>query len=146
MSRTQARKAPEHSPPARREGFTSAMSPPRDALIPPEPGDQARAQFVATLVSMVTDVPSQTIIAEGRQSMDACRARQIAMYLTHVGFSWSMGRVGAAFGRDRTTASHACHRVEDLRDRPEFDAAMDLLEVCVRAAPRLSARLVERSR
>jgi chromosomal replication initiation ATPase DnaA len=67
--------------------------------------------------------------------MEAALARQIAMYLAHTVFSWSMSRVGAAFDRDRTTASHACHRVEDLRDDAQFDSLLLKLESCARAAP-----------
>jgi hypothetical protein len=43
--------------------------------------------------------------------------------------------VGASFGRNRTTASHAVQRLEDLRDQPGFDAALEALEACVRAGP-----------
>ena len=37
--------------------------------------------------------------------------------------------------RDRTTASHACHRIEDLRDDAEFDAQISTMEACLRQAP-----------
>jgi chromosomal replication initiation ATPase DnaA len=97
--------------------------------------DMARVGFVTYLVSVATGIDVMRIRAPTRSSAEAARARQIAMYLAHVGFSWPMARVGAAFGRDRTTASHACHRVEDLRDHPEFDAALEDLEAWIRAAP-----------
>jgi hypothetical protein len=58
----------------------------------------------------------------------AALARQIAMYLAHVGFGLSMAEVGRAFGRDRTTVVHACHRIEDRRDETRFDQLLDLLE------------------
>ncbi len=119
----------------RREGSATAqLTPPaRDRIV-----DSARVGFVTYLVSVATGVDAGEISAPTRHSAEAALARQIAMYLAHVGFSWPMSRVGAAFGRDRTTASHACHRVEDLRDAPDFDAALDHLEACVRAAPTLS--------
>lgn len=63
-------------------------------------------------------------------------ARQVAMYLAHVGFGVSMAAVGKAFGRDRTTVIHACHVIEDRRDDRDFDAFLDHLE---RAAGALSA-------
>jgi chromosomal replication initiation ATPase DnaA len=59
-------------------------------------------------------------------------ARQIAMYLSHVAFRVSLTDVGRIFGRDRTTVSHACAVVEDLRDDPRFDRILDLLERIVR--------------
>jgi hypothetical protein len=58
----------------------------------------------------------------------AAFARQIAMYLAHVGFGLSMAEVGRAFGRDRTTVVHACHLIEDRRDETRFDQMLDHLE------------------
>jgi hypothetical protein len=60
------------------------------------------------------------------------RARQVAMYLAHVGFGLPLTAVGAAFRRDRTTAAHACRQVEDRRDDPAFDAALADLELAAR--------------
>ena len=57
------------------------------------------------------------------------------MYLAYVIFQWPLERVGAAFGRDRTTAGLACRQIEDLRDDPEFDAQLEQLEACLRLAP-----------
>jgi Bacterial dnaA protein helix-turn-helix len=50
-----------------------------------------------------------------------CHVRQIAMYVSHVTLQMSMVDIGAAFGRDRTTVSYACHVVEDRRDDRHFD-------------------------
>lgn len=58
----------------------------------------------------------------------AAFARQIAMYLAHVGFGLSMAEIGRAFGRDRTTVLHACHLIEDRRDEVRFDQLLDHLE------------------
>jgi chromosomal replication initiation ATPase DnaA len=55
-------------------------------------------------------------------------ARQVAMYLAHVTFGLTLTAVGRAFGRDRTTVSHACALVEDARDDPDFDRTLELLE------------------
>jgi hypothetical protein len=93
------------------------------------------AGLVICVVSVATGIGTVDILAATRFSAPAARARQIAMYLAHVGFAWPMHRVGAAFGRDRTTASHAVHLVEDLRDLPVFDAALEVLEDCIRAGP-----------
>ena len=49
------------------------------------------------------------------------RARQLAMYLCHVVLGRSLADIGAVFGRDRTTVSHACAVIEDMRDDPAFD-------------------------
>ena len=56
-------------------------------------------------------------------------ARQVAMYLAHVVCGLTLTEAGELFGRDRTTAAHACQVVERKReDEPEFDRALQLLE------------------
>jgi hypothetical protein len=64
-------------------------------------------------------------------------ARQVAMYLAHVACGLTLTDTGKLFGRDRTTVAHACGVIEDRRDDPLFDRALDLLEWAV---PTLSAR------
>jgi chromosomal replication initiation ATPase DnaA len=59
-------------------------------------------------------------------------ARQVAMYLAHVGLGLSLNAVGRLFARDRRTVAHACSRVEDRRDDAPFDRALDLLEGALR--------------
>ncbi|MFP5075757.1 helix-turn-helix domain-containing protein [Rhizobium sp. YIM 134829] len=59
--------------------------------------------------------------------------RQIAMYLCHVVLQLSLTEIGAAFGRDRTTAGHACNVVEDRRDDPAFDDFVSAVERVVSA-------------
>lgn len=56
-------------------------------------------------------------------------ARQVAMYLAHMICGLSLTEAGELFGRDRTTAAHACQVVERRReDHPDFDRALQLLE------------------
>ncbi|MGD9866861.1 MAG: helix-turn-helix domain-containing protein [Hyphomicrobiales bacterium] len=55
-------------------------------------------------------------------------ARQVAMYLAHVGGGLNMTDVGLCFGRDRTTVAHACAVVENVRDDPAFDRVLDRVE------------------
>jgi chromosomal replication initiation ATPase DnaA len=66
-------------------------------------------------------------------------ARQIAMYLAHTQLGLSYTGAGNLFGRDRTTARHACRQVEDRREDPRVDSMLDCLEraIC------LSTDLVE---
>ena len=47
-------------------------------------------------------------------------------------FDLTLTEVGQVFARDRTTVAHACTRVEDLRDDPAFDRALELLESVMR--------------
>ncbi|OLP61924.1 hypothetical protein BJF93_19680 [Xaviernesmea oryzae] len=62
-----------------------------------------------------------------------CHVRQIGMYLCHVILQMSLTEIGIAYGRDRTTAGHACRVVEDLRDEPAYDAFVTRLERVIQA-------------
>jgi chromosomal replication initiation ATPase DnaA len=74
----------------------------------------------------------QIQIAARRGTQRVARARQIAIYLAHVGFGLNYTHLGEAFGRDRTTIRHACFRIEDARDEIRFDRALDFLEGALR--------------
>lgn len=60
-------------------------------------------------------------------------ARQVAMYIAHVGYGLTLTEVGRLFERDRTTVAHACCVVEARRDDKGFDEAVVLLELVIRA-------------
>ncbi len=97
--------------------------------------DEARARLTRALVSFVFCVAEADLSANTRSNAKAAFARQIAMYLSHVAFELSLSRVAMAFGRDRTTVSHACHLIEDRRDDPSFDEQLDELEQVLRHMP-----------
>ena len=80
------------------------------------------------LMAALFGVPSRELRRRGRTGNDISRLRQIAMYVAHVVFRFSMRDVGRGFGRDRTTVLYACHLVEDLRDDPDFDRIVSLAE------------------
>lgn len=86
------------------------------------------------LVADAHGVPLSDLRATTRRAPAIAQARQCAMYLAHVAFALSFGAIGRAFGRDRTTAAHACRRIEDCRDDPAFDRAMAHLEQTLTAA------------
>lgn len=73
--------------------------------------------------------------APTRRTAPVAQARQIAMYLMHVSFGLSLSAVGRHFGRDRTTAAHACRQIEDRRDDAAFDLMIDRLEFALRMLP-----------
>jgi hypothetical protein len=54
------------------------------------------------------------------------------MYLSHVVLAIDRKRVGALFGRDRTTAAHACSVIEERRDDPAFNMVVSVLEDVLR--------------
>lgn len=69
--------------------------------------------------------------APSRGSPRTALARQVAMYLCHVGFSLSFEAIGRVFGRDRTTVAHACRVIEDRRDDIWFDCRIAALELAL---------------
>jgi chromosomal replication initiation ATPase DnaA len=70
--------------------------------------------------------------AETRGNPSEAFARQVAMYLAHVGFGLSLKEVARLFARDRSTVAHACALIEDRRDAAPLDRALDLLEGALR--------------
>ena len=84
--------------------------------------------LLAGTVAAAFAVPVIELQATTRRPPTVAFARQSAMYLAHVVFGLTLTEIGRAFGRDRKTASYACVRVENLRDDPEFDAALETLE------------------
>jgi chromosomal replication initiation ATPase DnaA len=89
-------------------------------------------QIAAAAVAAAFTVPIGELRATTRRPKQIAFARQSAMYLAHVAFGLSYTDVGRAFGRDRTTAAHACRMVEDRRVDPALDARLALLEHLLR--------------
>lgn len=87
--------------------------------------------LVEHTVTCVFGVEQVDLHLANRGRANVALARQTAMYLTHVGLRLSMTQVGILFERDRTTVSHACMIIEDRRDDPDFDLALELLERAV---------------
>lgn len=83
---------------------------------------------IEVTVSAALGVSSVELQARTRRSATIAFARQIAMYLAHVVYGMSLTESGRLFGRDRTTAAHACCIVEDRRDDPFFDHLVYQLE------------------
>lgn len=77
-------------------------------------------------------VPLGELRATTRRGASVALARQSAMYLAHVAFGLSFSEVGRVFGRDRTTAAHACRRIEDRRADRGLDTALAELEHVLR--------------
>lgn len=73
------------------------------------------------------------IAARGRSRAAVAHARQIAIYLAHVVGQMSLTELSLIFERDRTTAAHACHVIEDRREGAMFDRQIEQLEGDMRA-------------
>ena len=83
-------------------------------------------------VAKVFEIERARIKQPTRGVATVAQARQVAMYLAHVGLGMTMRDVGLLFERDRTTVSHAVRMIEDKRDAEAFDQAMTVLEAVVR--------------
>ena len=68
-----------------------------------------------------------------RSSRRVSTVRQIGMYLAHTAAGLPLTKVAEYFGRDRTTAAHACRLIEDRRDDRKFDDQLTELEDLLRA-------------
>ncbi|MBS4005083.1 MAG: DNA replication initiation protein [Afipia sp.] len=108
-----------------------AFSPPQTSIAEPPPDEICRV--VAATVAFDFGVNAAALESGLRGSQRLAFARQIAMYLAHVGFGLSFEIVGHVFGRDRTTVAHACRVVEDGRDDIWFDCRVATLELICRA-------------
>ncbi len=98
-------------------------------------GRRAVAQtrtVIELAVGQVFAVEAAKLQAASRGRKGVALARQVGMYLAHVGLGCSLTQVGRVFGRDRTTVAHACAVIEDRRDEPGFDLALQCLECVVR--------------
>ncbi len=85
-------------------------------------------------VASAFGVSREDLLAPTRRQAPIAFARQVAMYLAHVGYSLTFTQVGAMFSRDRTTVAHACSLVEDMRDDDALDLTLSALEKAIRAA------------
>lgn len=97
------------------------------------------ARFVVRLVACALRADEAEMLSGRRGSAEIARARQIAMYLLHTSLSIPYADVAVMFARDRTTVSHACRTIEDLRDDPMHDDQIVRLEEMVVLARTMSA-------
>lgn len=100
--------------------------------IHPSPSASRRRAVISSIVSAAFDVPAKDLRLPRRGRAKVALARQVAMYLAHVVLRMTLSDAGDLYGRDRTTAAHACGLVEDLRDQHHFDTLLSLLENMVR--------------
>jgi hypothetical protein len=94
-------------------------------------GRDRAALRVIGLVAAERRVSARLLLHPTRCGAAVAEARQLAMYLVHVILGRTYAEVGSLFGRDRTTVSHACAHIEDLREAPFFDAEVVRLETAL---------------
>lgn len=89
--------------------------------------DEDRAYLAGALVAYALGLRVEAVLSQERGNPVHARARHIAMYLTHTACGMSLARVARAFGRDRSTISHACRIIEDYREDADFDTWIEQL-------------------
>ena len=101
-------------------------------LLAPFLTDHHLRRILEQTVAPAFAVARAELWAQTRGGPPEAFARQVAMYLAHVGCGLTLTEVGRVFARDRTTVAHACARVEDRRDDAKFDRSLELLEGVMR--------------
>ena len=84
--------------------------------------------FISQVIASIYEIDVAHLLAPTRGNATIALARQVAMYLAHVGCGLTLTEVGRQFGRDRTTVAHACEVVEERREDELFDQMIELLE------------------
>jgi chromosomal replication initiation ATPase DnaA len=116
-----------------RERWNSDPADGTSAHAAPARTDAAERSAIEYAVTQVFGVGAGELGRATRGEAKVALARQVAMYLAHVGRGHSFTAVGRQFARDRTTVAHACGVIEDRRDDPVFDRTLELLEQVVHA-------------
>jgi chromosomal replication initiation ATPase DnaA len=83
---------------------------------------------LGAIVAAAFAVPVQALHSRTRGKARTALARQSAIYLAHVALGMSCAEAGRLFGRDRTTAAHACRVIEERREDARIDAILSALE------------------
>lgn len=103
------------------------------------PTPEIGCALAARLAASAFGVNLADVSAGTKVSVRATSARQIGIYLAHTALGFPLKTVADHFGRDRTTAAHACRQIEERREDRLFDAEIAELENLLRAmfgAPR----------
>lgn len=107
---------------------------------------QNAGELVLAIVSKDLNVSISDLKRSSRSKANICVARQVVMYLLHTSMSCSYCEVAKFLARDRTTISHGCRLIEDMRDDDAFDQKISKMEFFALAAMNLaySFSVVER--
>jgi hypothetical protein len=119
--------------PAMLQHTSSVLFPPPENSSATPFTPERTCQWVAFCVARDFGLEMAALFAPTRGAPRAAFARQVAMYLAHIGFELSLGTISRVFDRDRSTVSHACHLVEDGRDDIWLDCRLEALELFCRA-------------
>lgn len=94
---------------------------------------QSLERFVQALTCTIFDCPCEALFTRYRGSEQVSLCRQVIFYLLHVECGFTLTAIAKRYGRDRTTASYACRKVEDRRENIVFDNLLNAMEGILRA-------------
>jgi chromosomal replication initiation ATPase DnaA len=86
------------------------------------------AAVIEQAVLRAFDLPLLSLRSRHRGRAQIAFARQVAIYVAHVYMGMTLTKAARLFGRDRTTAAHACRTVEDKRDDRLVDLKVESIE------------------
>jgi chromosomal replication initiation ATPase DnaA len=92
------------------------------------PENDRMSQALGSIVAAAFGLGLEDLRSTRRGAAEISFARLVAMYLAHTRLGLPLAVTGRLFGRDRTTARHACRQVEDRREDPRVDGLIDCLE------------------
>ncbi|HVP85978.1 MAG TPA: helix-turn-helix domain-containing protein [Rhizomicrobium sp.] len=96
--------------------------------------EQTKSIWLAESVAAgVYGVPMDEMRSRTRGG-EAEKARQLAAYLARVVFEVGFSHLAKVTGRSRAALWHACKCVEQRREEPQFDTAVESLEHQLRMA------------
>ena len=84
-------------------------------------------RMLAEVVGVALGIDPDRLTRTERGDARTAFARHVAIYLACTRLGLSFTEAGRLFGRDRTTASYACRRVEERRDEAWTDQLVDRL-------------------
>lgn len=103
--------------------------------------DEATRRLLAETIGAALAVRPDRIATATRGTARTAFARQLAIYLARTRLGLSFTEAGRLFRRDRTTAAHACRRIEESRDDVAIDALIEGLEALIAGSPGTRAEL-----
>jgi hypothetical protein len=108
----------------------------------PEAGYPGDVDIIEQAVLRAFALPISSLRSHNRGRAEIAFARQVAIYVAHVLLGLTLTDAARMFGRDRTTASHACRTVEDRRDDRKIDQKLEAIERSLQnwVFPRLHGR------
>ena len=112
--------------PASHHSTEGPRPPAEPCLLDPALPSEADIIEQAVLRAFCLNISSLRSHSRGRAEI--AFARQVAIYVAHVQLGLTLTDAARMFGRDRTTAAHACRTVEDRRDNRLIDLKLEAIE------------------